>query len=81
MTNENMSGCLDSLGNTLKSQVVTLPHLVEGLKLRPALPNTNEDVKPVDCVHKRYTRMLIVASFIITRSKTCPTVGKSASGL
>ena len=32
----------------LKSQVVTLPHLVEGLKLRPALPNSNENVKPVD---------------------------------
>jgi len=51
VTNKNMSDCVESPVTRecrLKSQVATLSPLAEWLKLRPTLPNTDENVEPVE---------------------------------
>ena len=59
MTNKNMSGCVESPVTRecrLKSQVATLFPLVEWLKLRPTLPNTDENVEPVVHNNKKHVQ-------------------------
>lgn len=83
MTKKNISGCVKSPVTRdckLKSQVATLSHLVEWLKVRPALPNTDENVEPVEYMSTKTYKDLIATSFII-RSKPYPTVGRSVSSL